>query len=75
METHGIAFVDDQALQGHDFALISLADGDEWVFYREKAVTPSVLEDSWAAYRALGATSVGVPQSAPDPQQQLGLAI
>lgn len=50
---YSIKFVDDAALpEGHDFVLIKA--GDEYcIFYRAGAVRPSVLEDSWAAYRAL----------------------
>lgn len=51
---YGIRFVDDSVLpKGHDFLFVELPDG-ALIFYRESAVTPETLEDSWAAYRALG---------------------
>lgn len=52
-QQHSIAFVADDALPaGHDFMLIVSPSGAH-VFFRASAVTPAVLEDSWAAYRAL----------------------
>ena len=51
---HAIRFVDDDALpEGHDFAFVGLPGGGGWIFYRQSAVDPKVLEDSWTAYRAL----------------------
>lgn len=61
---HGIQFVDDDALPaGHDFMLVT-GPGGNMIFYRESAVTPSNLEDSWAAYRALQAAPPGSPSQA-----------
>ena len=48
---YAISFVDDLP-EGHDFMLIRRPD-TVLIFYRECALTPEVLEDSWAAYRAL----------------------
>lgn len=49
-----IEFVDDQALpEGHDFLLAQTAE-NAVIFYRESAISPEMLEDSWAAFRALG---------------------
>lgn len=48
---YGIQFVD--ALpEGHDFMFVQ-TDGGALIFYREDALTPETLEDSWAAYRAI----------------------
>lgn len=50
---YGIEFVSDAEMpEGHDFALIATGDG-ALILYRESAVCPAVLEESWAAYRAL----------------------
>lgn len=50
---HQIRFVDDTALpDGHDFVLVQAPMGTA-IFYRESAVTPRVLEESWAAYRSM----------------------
>ena len=49
---HSIQFVDgDRLPEGYDFLFIAVPDGG-LIFYREDAVTPTSLEDSWAAYRA-----------------------
>lgn len=48
---YAIAFVEELP-EGHDFLMVQTADG-VLVAYRESAVSPSVLEDSWAAFRAL----------------------
>lgn len=51
--SHLITFVDDDALpEGHDFVFVQLGEGAH-IFYRESAITERVLEDSWAAYRAI----------------------
>lgn len=51
---YGIRFVDDDALPaGHDFLFVEMPGG-AMIFYRESALSPQSLEDSWAAYRALG---------------------
>lgn len=50
---YGVEFVCDEAMpEGRDFVLVQ---GDEWVVmaYRQSAVCPEVLEDSWAAFRAV----------------------
>lgn len=53
---HAIYFVDDSELPaGHDFVLVEIPDG-ALVFYRESALSPQVLEDSWTAYRELRST-------------------
>lgn len=50
--THAINFVDEAALpEGQDFLFVSIPSG-ALIFYRESALSPAVLEDSWAAYRA-----------------------
>lgn len=50
---HSIKFVADNALpEGHDFVLIQTPTATV-VVYRESAITPDLLEQSWAAYRAL----------------------
>lgn len=38
--------------KGHDFVLVALPDSVV-ILYRESAVCPRVLEDSWAAFRTL----------------------
>lgn len=53
---HQIRFVDDAALpEGHDFVLVQTPTGAA-IFYRESAITPRVLEESWAAYRSMRTT-------------------
>lgn len=57
---HTIHFVNDEAMpEGHDFIFIQTALG-ALIFYRESALSPEVLEDSWAAYRALDVPSQDV---------------
>lgn len=52
-DTYGISFVGDEALPpGHDFAFVTTPEG-AWVFYRESALCPQAIEDSWAAGRVL----------------------
>lgn len=52
---YSIRFVDDSALpNGHDFVFVQ-ADEDYAIFFRESAISPQMLEDAWAAYRALDA--------------------
>lgn len=46
-----ITFTEDLP-EGHDFVLVQ-APGQVIVVYRESAITPAMLEDSWAAYRKL----------------------
>lgn len=48
---YAISFVD-ELMPEHDFLLLA-APGGVAVFFREAAVNPQTLEDSWAAYRAL----------------------
>lgn len=49
---HAINFVDDCELpEGQDFIYLAIPDG-ALIFYRESAVNPATLEDSWAAHRA-----------------------
>lgn len=53
---HEIRFVSDEAMPpGHDFVLVQCGARDYVILYRESAITPKVLEDSWAAFRALAA--------------------
>jgi hypothetical protein len=67
MNTYGISFVDDDALaMGHDFAFVDIPDGG-WIFYRESALSPVSLEDSWTAYRAL------VGEQGPNPSHRAEL--
>lgn len=50
---HAIQMVDDATMpDGLDFMFVQLDDG-AMIFYRESAICAEVLEDSWAAYRAL----------------------
>lgn len=52
---HTIKFVDDDALPaGHDFVFVEASD-DKMLFLRASAVTAEVLEQAWAALRALEA--------------------
>lgn len=48
---YAIAFVEDLP-DGHDFLMVQTVEG-VLLAYRESAVSPAVLEDSWAAFRAL----------------------
>lgn len=62
---HAIHFVDDCELpEGHDFMLVEIPDGG-LIFYRESAITPTSLEDSWAAYRAVGEGGTPGPRQRP----------
>jgi hypothetical protein len=61
MTNHGITFLgDDELADGQDFALVITPQGG-WIFYRESAVCPEVLERSWTAYRELLAELGGGP--------------
>ena len=61
---HTIHFVDDAELpEGHDFMLVMLDDATGHLFYRESALSPRVLEDSWEAYRAWCCSHQASPQS------------
>ena len=52
-DNYGITFAEDNAMpEGFDFALVLMADGVR-AFYRESALSPDLLEDSWSAVRAL----------------------
>lgn len=71
---HTVRFVSDEALPEHEFALLEL-DGQEGavLFIRGSAVTPRVLEDAWAAYRALSAKpELPRPRRSP-PRTYLGM--
>jgi hypothetical protein len=49
---YSIHFVGDGELpEGHDFLFLETTDGALF-FLRESALSPRLLEDSWAAYRA-----------------------
>jgi hypothetical protein len=62
---HTIYFVSDEAIPaGHDFIFVEIPAG-ALIFYRESAITPQVLEDSWAAYRALRKSPPVEPTYAP----------
>jgi hypothetical protein len=62
---HAIRFVkDDEMPDGHDFIAIATAAGDRLVVYRASAVTPAILEDSWAAVRALEGPPTSLLRSA-----------
>lgn len=51
--SHHISIVDDHELPtGHDFVFVKHRDGAH-IFYRRGTLDECVLEDSWAAYRAL----------------------
>lgn len=52
--TYSIRFVgDDDLPAGHDFVLVECRRGSVVVALRERAISPAVLEDAWAAYRAV----------------------
>lgn len=66
---HAINFVDDCELpEGQDFIFVAVPAGGGLIFYRESAINPTTLEDSWAAYRAVccdngwGTPSTAVPR-------------
>lgn len=62
---HRIEFLsNDQLPEGQDFVLICHGDG-VFIGYRESAVCPRVLEDSWAAFRALQQVPPRRPYAAP----------
>lgn len=81
--TFGVHFVrDDRLPEDHDFLMAhDPGTGDVYAFIRESAVTPRVLEDAWAAYRAVEDQRNGSPTppdrrtwqrvgaSAPSPQR------
>jgi len=49
-----VKVVDDAVLpEGHDFVLVQVDGRMTVCCFREGAITPRVLEDSWAAYRTL----------------------
>lgn len=55
---YGVRFIDDDALPaGHDFVMVR-TDEDTMFFVKRTKVTPRVLEQAWAAFRALP----GVPE-------------
>lgn len=63
MQQHSISFVDDEALtEGREFMFIGTPDGGGLIFYKESALSPASLEDSWAAYRALGGREGPLPR-------------
>ena len=67
---HAIHFVDDSELpEGCDFLFVAIPEGG-LIFYRESALSPQSLEDSWAAYRALG----GPHRTAPARRPRLSVA-
>lgn len=50
---HRIKFVgDDELPAGHDFVVVQQGDALR-IFYRQSAMSPALLEESWAALRAL----------------------
>lgn len=50
---YGVRFIDDDELpKDHDFVMIRTPD-DVMLFVKASKVTPCVLEQAWAAYRAL----------------------
>lgn len=50
---YAVSFVSDDAMpDGHDFMVLRVGS-DYRAVYRASAVTPSVIEASWAAYRRL----------------------
>jgi hypothetical protein len=62
MIVHCIQFVSDEVLpEGHDFVFVELPAGAA-IFYRESALSPQSLEDSWTAYRSLSARPPQQPQ-------------
>lgn len=67
---HGIRLVDDEELPpGHDFVFVGTPDGGRLIFYRQSAISAECLEDSWAAYRALGGPNRKTPTSSVDVPQ------
>lgn len=67
---YGVRFIDDHELpEGHDFAMIRTPEDCVFFFKRSK-VTPKVLEQAWAAYRALpGVDAVPLNQRLESPQR------
>lgn len=63
MAHHTVTFVDDEALSGHDWALLEI-EGDVYFVVKRSAVTPDVLEEGWAAYRLLTAKAAVPKQRA-----------
>ena len=62
---HHISFASDEDMpEWHDFIFIQVPEG-ALIFYREGAVTPKTLEESWAAYRALERRPPVGPTQAP----------
>lgn len=62
---YGICFVDDDILPGgRDFMFVEVDDDGAMIFYRESTIGPKPLEDSWAAYRALGGPNRSAPTTA-----------
>lgn len=50
---YGVRFTEDHELpEGHDFAMVR-TDEDTMFFVKRSKVTPRVLEQAWAAFRAL----------------------
>lgn len=50
---YAVNFVSDDAMpDGHDFMVVQVGR-DFGAFYRASAISASVIEDSWAAYRLM----------------------
>lgn len=56
---YGIRFVPELP-DGHDFLLVATTH-EVVILYRDSAVCPRVLEDSWAAFRALSEAPTSDP--------------
>lgn len=67
---YGVRFIDDDALpEGHDYAMIRTAE-DTVFFFKRSKLTPRVLEQAWAAYRALpGVDAVSLDERLECPQR------
>lgn len=51
---YSVKFVADEALpSGHKWALARDGEGNYYVFIKQSCVSPSVLEQAWAAFRSL----------------------
>lgn len=73
--THAINFVDDCELpEEQDFLFVAIPAG-ALIFYRESAVTPKTLEDSWAAFRASSDPDSGTPSRARPPELRPALSL
>ena len=65
VQMHGVRFVSDEDMpEDQDFLYVEVPHGAIF-FLRESAISPSMLEDCWAAYRSLRRTPPVEPTRAP----------